>query len=409
MTVRRTCSILAGIVAAAVAGTAPADDIAGLLALSGDEAAVEEHDAEPADAPADPSTPDRVDTAAAAIESAAPAAPAAPAAAAAAAATAPTPPEPVAATPAKKSPPKKPVLVPGTGAVVKGGGDDFEDPNWQWYYNHPKSSEEQDKRLRAPTARNRDGSWFEGPKRGTPDVVKPIELPAQGLEGSTHGLLISTLHAGIPKRVTGQMQQDDLVFNLMRATSGQGISVADSPSVVVRVYLPPYEQWENRSGPTFGFRAGCYTHAIITGDDHPNEGKWGLEEYWPGMFICFESSHEKRYKEDGAYLRIRGGRNGGEIMGPRITELGWWTLGLSFSPDGMVHYFASPGVDALTMDDHITSQFPYGYRTEWMKTYFFNVCTRDDGRTWSTPWVIDDPKAYFVKRPQMATTPSKQR
>jgi hypothetical protein len=332
-------------------------------------------------------------------------------AAAPAAATAEVPAEkPVAPTPpAPPKPPKKPVLVPGTGSVVKGGGDDFEDPSWQWYYNHPKSSEEQDKRLRAPTGRSRDGTWFEGPKRGTPDVVKRVELPAQGLEGSTHGLLFATRNAGIPNRVTGQMQQDDLIFNLMRATTGRGMSVADSPSVVVRVYLPPFEQWENRSGPSFGFRAGCYTHAIITGDDHPQEGKWGLEEYWPGMFICFESSHEKRFKQDGAHLRIRGGRNGGEIMGPRITELGWWTLGLSFSPDGMVHYFASPGVDALTMDDHITSQFPYGYRTEWMKTYFFNVCTRDDGRTWSTPWVIDDPKVHFVKRPQMATTPTQKK
>ncbi|MFM9024831.1 MAG: hypothetical protein ACKON7_05770 [Planctomycetaceae bacterium] len=316
------------------------------------------------------------------------------------------PPAPAAAP--KQAPPKKPVLVPGTGAVVKGGGDDFENEKFQWYYNHPKSSEEMDKRLRAPTARSRDGMWFEGPKRGTPDVVKRVELPAPGLEGSAHGLMFATLQSGIPKRVTGQMQQDDLVFNLMRST-GRGLSVANSPSVVVRVYLPPFEQWENRSGPTFGFRAGCYTHAIITTDDHPDEGKWGLEEYWPGMFICFESSHEKRYKQDGAYLRVRGGRNGGEIMGPRINELGWWTLGLSFSPDGMVHYFASPGVDDLTMDDHITSQFPYGYRTELLKTYFFNVCSRDDGRTWSTPWVIDDPRVYVVKRPQVATQPTRKR
>jgi hypothetical protein len=29
---------------------------------------------------------------------------------------------------------------------------------------------------------------------------------------------------------------------------------------------------------------------------------------------------------------------------------------MSFTPDGMVHYFASPGVAELTMDDHITSQ-----------------------------------------------------
>jgi hypothetical protein len=169
--------------------------------------------------------------------------------------------------------------------------------------------------------------------------------------------------------------------------------------------MPPFEQWERRTGPTFGFRAGCYTHAIITGDDHPDEGRFGLEEYWPGMFICFEPKNPKRkIEKDSAYIRVRSGRNGGEIRGPQIEELGWWTLGLSFTPDGMVHYFASPGVDDLTMDDHITSQFPYGYRTEWLKTFFFNVCTRDDGRTWSTPWVIDDPKVYFVKRPQTATS-----
>ena len=304
--------------------------------------------------------------------------------------------------------PKRPVLVPGTGSLAKGASDDFEDEKWKWFYNHPKSSEEQDKRMRGPMGKSANGRWFEGPKRGTPDVVKRVELPAPGLEGSAHGLLIASLNAGIPGRVTYQMQQDDLIFNMQKA-AGRGMSVADSPSVVVRVYLPPFEQWENRSGPSFGFRAGCFTHAIITGDDHPDEGKFGLEEYWPGMFICFESGHDGKFKEDGAYVRVRSGRNGGEIRGTKIEQLGWWTLGLSFSPDGMVHYFASPGVDDLTMDDHITSQFPYGYRTEWLKTFFFNVCTHDNGRTWSTPWVIDDPKVYFVQRSQPAQTKSTRR
>ena len=299
---------------------------------------------------------------------------------------------------------KKPVLLPGTGSLVKGVGDDFEDENWKWNYNHPKSSEEQDKRMRGPMGRSINGRWFEGPKRGTPDVVKRIELPAPGLEGSTHGLLIASLHAGIPGRTTYQMQQDDLIYNMQKVTGRGGISVADSPSVVTRVYMPPFEQWEKRNGPTFGFRSGCYTHATITGEDHPDKGRFGLEEYWPGMFVCFEPANPKRKTEDSAYLRIRGGRNGGEIRGPKIDQTGWWTLGLSFSPDGMVHYFASPGVDELTMDDHITSQFPYGYRTETLKTFFYNVCTKDDGKTWSTPWVIDDPKVYFNKR-QMAATP----
>jgi len=308
--------------------------------------------------------------------------------------------KPTAAAPA----PKKPVLVPGTGSLVKGIGDDFEDENWKWNYNHPKSSEEQDKRVRGPVGKSINGRWFEGPKRGTPDVVKRIELPAPGLEGSTHGLLIASLHAGIPGRTTYQMQQDDLIYNMQKVT-GRGMSVADNPSVVTRVYMPPFEQWEKRNGPTFGFRAGCYTHATITGKDHPDKGRFGLEEYWPGMFVCFEPANAKRKTEDSAYLRIRGGRNGGEIRGPKIEQTGWWTLGLSFSPDGMVHYFASPGVDELTMDDHITSQYPYGYRTELLKTFFYNVCTQDDGKTWSTPWVIDDPKVYFVKR-QVAATPT---
>jgi hypothetical protein len=229
--------------------------------------------------------------------------------------------------------PKKPVLLPGTGSLVKNVVDDFEDEKWTWRYNHPKSSEEQDKRMRGPLGKSTNGRWFEGPKRGTPDVVKRVDLPAPGLEGSEHGLLVATLRGGIPGRVT--MQQDDLIYNLGKYT-GRSMSVADSPSLTVRVYMPPFEQWENRSGPSFGFRAGCFTHAIITGDDHPDEGRFGLEEYWPGMFVCFESSHDGRYKEDGAYIRVRSGRNGGEIRGPRVEELGWWTLGMSFSPDGMV-------------------------------------------------------------------------
>lgn len=317
------------------------------------------------------------------------------------------PPAPAApkAPAAKAALPKKPVLVPGTGALAKGATDDFEDEKWTWSYNHPKSSEEQDKRMRGPMGKSVNRLWFEGPKRGTPDVVKRIALPSPGLEGSTHGLLISSLHAGIPGKVTYQMQQDDLIFAASRSI-GRGISVADSPSIVTRVYLPPFAQWEKRSGPSFGFRAGCFTHAIITGDDHPDEGRFGLEEYWPGMFICYEKANAKKSIPQQAYIRVRSGKNGGEIRGPSIPEdqLGWWTLGLSFTPDGMIHFFASQGVDDLTMDDHITSQFPYGYRTEWLKTFFYNVCTMDDGKTWSTPWVVDDPKIYFVKRPQMATT-----
>ena len=262
--------------------------------------------------------------------------------------------------------------------------------------------------MRSPLGRSANRNWFEGPKRGTPDTVKRISLPAPGLEGSEHGLLIATLHGGVPGYASGQVMQDDLVFDMKRRLRG-GMSVADSPSVVVRVYMPPFDQWEDRSGPSFGFRTGCYTHSIITAENSPNRGEYGVEEYWPGMFVCFENGEDKRYEKDGAYIRVRSGRNGNELMGTRIDQLGWWTLGISFSPDGVVHYFASPGVDDLTEEDHITSQYPYGYRTEILKTFFFNVCSQDDGRTWSTPWVIDDPKVYFVPRAKMARQPSADR
>ncbi|RLS29189.1 MAG: hypothetical protein DWH79_12635 [Planctomycetota bacterium] len=297
--------------------------------------------------------------------------------------------------------------MPGTGTVVEMVGDDFEDENWSWNYRHPKSSEEQDKQVRNPVGKSVNGRWFEGMKRGTPDVVKRVELPAPGLEGSTHGLLIASLRTGIPGRPSYKMEQDDLIYNMQR-NFGQGIRVSNSPSVVTRVYLPPFEQWEDRSGPSFGFRSGCYTHAVITGDDHPEKGRFGLEEYWPGMFICFESSHDGRFKKDNAYLKIRGGRNGNEIRGPEMTEAGWWTLGLSFTPDGQVHYYASPGVDDLTAEDHITSQFPYNYRTETLKTFFYNVCTTDDGKTWSTPWVVDDPKVFVITPLPIARTKSEK-
>jgi hypothetical protein len=37
------------------------------------------------------------------------------------------------------------------------------------------------------------------------------------------------------------------------------------------------------------------------------------------------------------------------------------------------------------------------------------VCSQDDGKTWSTPWVIDDPKVYFVPRAKMARQSSTDR
>ncbi|MEC9189253.1 MAG: hypothetical protein VX520_08585, partial [Planctomycetota bacterium] len=79
-----------------------------------------------------------------------------------------------------------------------------------------------------------------------------------------------------------------------------------------------------------------------------------------------------------------------------IPTTGWWTFGISVTPNGQVHYFAKPGVEDLTVEDHIATEFPYSFRAERFKTFFFNVCNGDNGRTWSTPWIIDDPTLYYL-------------
>jgi hypothetical protein len=289
-------------------------------------------------------------------------------------------------------------VVPGTGYQLKQVGDDFEDEEWSYTFHWPKSSSEQDEQVRSPVGRSDNGRWFESSKRGQPDVIRRVETPPDGLPGSTGSLLIQTLRSGVPGRNSHTMMQDDLLLNISSRLGGT-IPVSRVPNFVVRVWLPPFEKWEDRSGPTFAVRGGVRTttfeqsRGLFGGGRKPK-----TEPYWPGIFIQFESETDRRYEKDGAYFTIRASRNGSDIRGPRIEQTGWWTLGMSFTADGQVHYYASPGVDDLTPDDYITSQFPYGFRCETFNTFFFNVCNQDDDRTWSTPWIIDDPQMYVVRQ-----------
>jgi hypothetical protein len=187
-----------------------------------------------------------------------------------------------------------------------------------------------------------------------------------------------------------------LISNALARLRG-GIPVSERPSVTVRVYLPPPEQWEHRSGPQFGFRTSASTLTTTkTAGLFSFMSEKEVEAYWPGMWIHFRAAGSRGAKTDSAYIAIRGDRMGRDFHAKEIEQFGWWTLGISYSPDGMVHYYASPGVDELTQADYISSQYPYSYTARQMRTYFFDVCNRNDGRTWSTPFVIDDPKLYVV-------------
>lgn len=302
-------------------------------------------------------------------------------------------------------------VVPGTGVMLSQVGDNFEDANWNYVPRDPKSTEDIDENQRGPMGRTTNGRWYEGVKRGHPDIVKRVPIPANGLPGSTHGMLLKSKFTGIPGRPSGKMHQDDFVANVQYRLRRR-LSVSEVPSVVTRVFLPPVDEWENRSGPHFGFRLALETTAMVD-----KEMKFGLFEfsreemgneiYWPGMFVEFESKSQTKKDHDYAYWRVRSNRRGGDFRGPQITTTGWWTLGMSVTPDGMVHYYAKPGVEDLTEEDYITSQLPYGYRAERFRTFFFNVCSADDGRRWSTAFIVDDSFVYAARpRGSLARQPS---
>jgi hypothetical protein len=286
------------------------------------------------------------------------------------------------------------VIVPGTGQRVTKVGDDFENEKWSYVFNLPKSSDENDKQQRLPAGRSANGRWYEGVMRGQPDVIRLVPTPDGGIPGSQGSLYLQSKQTGVPGYYSQTMQQDDLIVDVA-SRLGFSIPVSWSPNVVVRVFMPPFEQWERRTGPSFGFRAACQTHRM------KQTGRFGgsslkAETYWPGMFVQFQKG-DGHSIPDSASLSVRAGPRGMDFFGPKITETGWWTLGMSFSPDGQVHYFAHPGVEDLTAADHITSQYPYSFRCESLDTFFFNVVSGDNG-SWSTPWIIDDPLLYYTRR-----------
>lgn len=297
-------------------------------------------------------------------------------------------------------------FVPGSGTELDNVGDDFEDPEWTYIYNNPKSSEENNDQQNQPIGKSANGRWFEGAKRGQPDVVQRVETPPGGLPGSEGALLLKSLYTGIPNRPSFKMQQEDFILNV-QYRSGGPINISKNPSVTTRVYLPPTSEWERRSGPHFAFRVALETTKKTPGKFLGLTTKTENEVYWPGLFICMDTKEQTRKEHDRIYFRIRSNGQGGDMMGPEIQSTGWWTLGLAISSNGAVHYYAKPGVEDLTAEDYISTQYPYGYRAERFRSAFFNVINGDNGRDWSTTWIIDDTKVYLGTTPnrsQMAAS-----
>jgi hypothetical protein len=294
------------------------------------------------------------------------------------------------------------IIVPGTGTHLTQVGDDFEDESWSFIFNNPKSSEDIDNNQRQPLGQSVNKRWYEGAKRGHPDVVQRVPTPPGGLPGSEGALLLKSLYTGIPNRPSGKMHQDDFICNVQYRMGGT-VPVSQSPNMTTRVYLPPMEEWERRNGPHFAFRAAVETTIIDNNKKSLfSSGQKKNEIYWPGLFIVRDTKKQDGRAVPYAYFRVRADRRGGDFEGPEIPVMGWWTLGISFTPDGLVHYFARPGIEELTREDYIATAMPYGYKAERVRSFFYNVVNGDNGRDWSTDWIIDDPKFYVVRNERMA-------
>ncbi|MBX7167486.1 MAG: hypothetical protein K1X74_14245 [Pirellulales bacterium] len=285
--------------------------------------------------------------------------------------------------------------IPGRGTKLTRASDDFEDQKWTYVFNNPKASSELDNSSRPPMGGSTNGLWLEGPGRGHPDLIRRVTTPEGGLEGSTGALEIATLHAGVPGRVSNEAEQDDLFLNIGRSL-GQSLYPSMSPSMVVRVFVPPVDEWQQRDGSHFAFRAsamGTRTKQV--------ESRWGrskterkTEGYWPGLFFQLYEGHHRQDQEDHPYLLIRAGERGEDYYKLPIKQTGWWTLGMSFSPDGRVHYFAHPGTADLTSADHLASHFPYGFHCERIDELFFDIWNDSRSGQWSPKWIVDDVAVY---------------
>ncbi|MBI2827059.1 MAG: hypothetical protein HYX69_20495 [Planctomycetia bacterium] len=299
----------------------------------------------------------------------------------------------LAATAAQAAP-----IVPGAGQLVDGVGDDFEDAGWEYIPNNPKSSADLDKQIRGPAGRSKNGRWRENTDRGQPDVIRRVPTPEGGLEGSTGSLLLASKATGIPGHPSGKGEQDDVYMNI-NTRLGHYIPVSQGPSVVVRVFLPPFEEWEDRTGSSFAFRA------TVRGTK-PDKDE--TEPYWPGIFINHKRDAQRRKNEPPAYFVIRAANSGGDYQKVPINETGWWTLGMSFSPDGQIHYYVHHGLEDLTASDRVASHYPYNFRCLYLIDSFFDVFGANDGQRWTTGWVIDDPSvyvAYPTRAPRAAQRP----
>ena len=252
--------------------------------------------------------------------------------------------------------------------------DDFEDVDWNYDYQ---------KRLCYR------GFW-RGADRGEPELLKRIGTPAGGKHASTGALEIRT----IDNKDDNFPNQEDFITVEFKKILGRNLIRADQPVFIVRVWLPPFDQW-TKDHNNFGFRAA------------PRSKK--ISEYYPSIWLFYNNRAIRRVEPSPLFVfRIGTGVAGDEVGGP-IKQPGWWTLALAFDKKGVGYYYARPGVGLPTekhrMFDTTLFRTIDGSDNPTMDHVgytFFSLGYPVDDRI-SPRFVIDDYEVWVINREKMGS------
>ena len=121
-------------------------------------------------------------------------------------------------------------------------------------------------------------------------------------------------------------RQQEMLSPAFSGKLGHKLSRSDRPVFIVRLWLPPLDQWGESYH--FGFRQEVRASNIPS-------------EYSTSIWV------KKDQDKISFYFRAANGQDGDVPGGPKV-EPGWWTLAIAFDDKGIGHYYVSQGIGILT-------------------------------------------------------------
>lgn len=194
---------------------------------------------------------------------------------------------------------------------------------------------------------------------------------------------------GLPNASLAQIDGDSCL--VLRATNTQPTPYFDDyvrqfprpvlnserPFCVAHIWLPPFNEW-----PTTPNYNGNYIYCgFRVTETRTQQGAL----LYPGIFLGRDGTNNPVL-----YTRILAG-----FDGPRgLLVSGWWTVGIGWSAEGVISFYAAPGKVELTETDKFatdTALFPVLMKS--VNGWFLD-CSVEQGATVSSPWYFGDVQLF---------------